>query len=147
MNRLRSRAWLVLFGLGVIVAMFSAGAAFMGIDARDFEQSTGIAWSQFSASEPDVATYLARLERLIGVGYAVTGLLWAAIAFRSLRQGQRDAWYFLWTMPAVFGGASAIFLSHGSPGLGMYYGVFAILAIIGLAGSYPLAVAMEPSPG
>jgi hypothetical protein len=127
----------MLFALALIVALFSLGAVVAGVDENDFERSTGTAWTELLETSPSVASYLVRLERLIGVGYVVVGFTWAAIAFRLLRKGLRDAWFLLWGMPLVFGAASAVFIIHEALGLGVYYGVFTLLAVIGLMLSYP----------
>ena len=139
MKRLRSRAWILLFALALIVALFSFGAVVVGVDENDFELSTGLAWSELLETSPSVASYLVRLERLIGVGYVVIGFTWAAMAFRLLRRGLRDAWFILWGMPLVFAAASAVFIIHEALGLGIYYGVFTLVAVIGLILSYPRA--------
>ena len=137
MRRLRSGAWILLFVLGLIVALFSLGAIAAGVDENDFETSTGIAWSEVRETSPSIASYIVRLERLIGVGYVITGLTWAALALRMLRRRQREAWFILWGMPLVFGSASAVFILHEASGLGIYYGVFTLLAVLGLILSYP----------
>ena len=137
MKRLRSGAWILLFALALIVALFSLGAVVVGVDENDFELSTGIAWSELLEGSPSVSSYLIRLERLIGVGYVVIGFTWAAIALRLLRKGLRDAWFILWGMPLVFGAASAVFIIHEAIGLGIYYGIFTLVAVIGLILSYP----------
>ena len=137
MKRLRSKAWILLFALALIVALFSMGAVVVGVDENDFELSTGTAWTELSERSPSVASYLVRLERLIGVGYVVIGFTWAAIALRLLRIRVRDAWFILWGMPIVFGAASAVFIIHEALGLGIYYVIFTVVAVIGLILSYP----------
>ena len=137
MKRLRSGAWILVFALALIVALFSLGAVVAGVDENDFELSTEIAWTELLETSPSVASYLVRLERLIGVGYVVLGFTWAAIAFRLLRKGLRDAWFILWGMPLVFGAASAVFIIHEALRLGIYYGVFTLVSVVGLILSYP----------
>ncbi len=107
------------------------------MDENEFEASTGFAWSEVRETGPSNASYIVRLERLIGVGYVVVGLAWAALALRMLRRGQREAWLLLWGMPSVFGAASTVFIVHEARGLGIYYGVFALVAVVGLILSYP----------
>lgn len=142
MKRVRDSAWILLLAPALIVALFSIGAVFTGIEKNEFEASTGIAWAEVEQTTPTVASYIVRLERLIGVGYGVVGLTWAAVALRMLRRGQREAWFILWSMPMVFGAASAVFFADAASGLGIYYGVYALMALIGLVLSYPGA---EPS--
>lgn len=135
---------MLLAGLGAIVGLFSLGAVIMGVDAAEFEQSTGVVLQALTESDPTVASYIVRLERLIGVGYSVVGLTWAIVAFGHLRRGSRNAWYLLWAMPAVFAGASAVFFSDGARALGAYYAAATILAVTGLALS---SQAKRPDPG
>lgn len=142
MRRVRDNAWILLLAPALLVALFSMGAVLMGIDKNEFEASTGIAWAEVEQTTPTVASYIVRLERLIGVGYGVVGLTWAAIALRMLRKGQREAWFILWSMPLVFGAASAVFFAHAASGLGIFYGAYALITLIGLILSYPGA---EPS--
>jgi len=136
-KRLRNGAWILLFVLALIVALFSLGAILAGVDENEFESSTGISWTEIQETSPTVASYIVRLERLIGVGYVVVGITWAVISLRLLRRGLRDAWFIMWGMPLVFGGASAVFVVHEASGLGIYYGVFTVVAIVGLVLSYP----------
>lgn len=137
MRRLRGGAWILLFALALIVALFSTGAVFMGVDENEFEASTGIAWAEVQETTPSIATYIVRLERLIGVGYGVVGFTWAAVALRMLRRGKREAWFILLSMPAVFGGVSVVFFVDQALGLGIYYAVFTLVAVFGLILSYP----------
>lgn len=88
-------------------------------------------------SSPATASYLVRLERLIGVGYATFGLMWAALAWFFVRQGDRRGWLLLWSMPVTLLGASAVFFLHGAQGLGAYYLTFSGLSVIGLILSGP----------
>lgn len=132
MSAIRRRAWVLVFGLALIACLFSLGTVFSGVDPNEFEQSTGVAWSDLAATTPAVAAYLVRLVRLIGVGYGFAGLAWAGMAWFLLRAGRLHGWYLLWTMPGAFASAAIIFFTAGAPGLGTYYGILGTLAILAL---------------
>jgi hypothetical protein len=142
MRRVRGGAWILLLVPALLVALFSIGAVFIGVEENEFEMSTGVAWTEVEETTPSIASYIVRLERLIGVGYGVVGFTWGAIALRMLRKGQREAWFILWSMPMVFGAAAAVFFIDGAGGLATYYAGYTLMALIGLILSYPRA---EPS--
>lgn len=137
MRRVRNGAWILLFVFSLVVALFSIGAVITGVEENEFENSTEISWHEVEVTSPSIASYIIRLERLIGVGYGVIGFTWAAVAFGILRNRKREGWLILWGMPLTFGGASAVFFVHQARGLGIYYGVLSLLALVALLLSYP----------
>jgi hypothetical protein len=125
-------AWIIL----VIVAVFlAAGSAFIilgGSDPGEFQASTGIEWTALATSSPEVADYITRLLRLVGVVFFGLNLLVAVIAYASFRKGERWAWFALWVYPLVLAAIAGImFLANATP-LGTYYGVFAVIALVGI---------------
>jgi hypothetical protein len=146
MNAIRRRAWVLLLILALIAGLFSLGAVFSGVDPNEFEQSTGVGWTDLMASAPTVAAYLSRLVRLIGIGFGFAGIAWAGMSWLLLRLGRREGWTLLWTMPAAFAGAAFVFFGAGAPGLGGYYAGLAVLAVLGLLLS-PRTPARKPTTG
>ena len=124
------RKWIIIFLPAIFLSLFTVGAFFMGVDEGEFEQSTGLAWSELTNSLPEVGNYLIRLERLISAGYFGLGLLWATLAFGPFRRGERWSWYVLWTMPLVFGLGALLFFIDGAVGLGGFYVVQVLLALL-----------------
>ena len=68
MRRVRNGAWVLLFVLSLIVALFSLGAVITGVEENEFENSTEISWHEVEVTSPDIASSIIRQERLIGVG-------------------------------------------------------------------------------
>ena len=129
-------AWMVLFGLSVLLAAASLYPLSVGVDPSDFESATGVVWSEFEASEPDVATYLVRLDRLTGAGYLGFSLLAAAIAWTAYRRGERWACYAMWLVPLTLVLAVGVFLAAESAGLAAFYGAFAVVTAAANAVGY-----------
>lgn len=142
MDRIRRWSWVLLLALALLVLLFSLGAIAVGVDVAEFEQSAGVAWASVP---PGIEGYLIRLERLIGVGYAAFAVVWAWLAWSSVRRGDRRGWTLLWSMPVTFAGAAAAFLVSGAQGLGAYYGALAALAVLGLLLSNPESGARSAS--
>jgi hypothetical protein len=126
-------AWLLLFVPGILFTLSSIALALTGgFDMSSFEESTGTAWSEFSAAEPAAAAFILQLERLIGVGSTGFALFAAAIAWTSYRRGVRYAWYIMWIFPLILGVKAVVFFDGDAVGLGAYYGVVAVIALLGL---------------
>ena len=94
-------AWVILFGLGVllvanilIVVAFTSGTS-------DFEADTGVAWDEFTAAYPSVASAYILKQRLLYVGFASIGLFALVMTYFGLRPGHRWAWFALWVLPAA----------------------------------------------
>lgn len=133
----QKHAWLLLFVLGILFSLSSLFIVFTGgFDMSDFEASTDTNWDEFSESQPEVAEYLVRLERLSSAGFAGFAFFATALAWTSYRGRKQYAWYIMWLFPIFLGGATAIFLSADATGLGSFYGGAAVLAVLGLLLSY-----------
>lgn len=124
------RKWIIIFLLAIFLSLFTVGAFFMGVDEGEFEQSTGLAWSELTNSQPEVGDYIIRLERLSSAGSFGLGLLWATLVFGPFRRGERWSWYVLWTMPMVFGLSALLFILDGAVGLGGFYLVQVLLVVL-----------------
>ena len=129
--------WIILLALGILLSLTGlAIAGSPGANMSDFESSTGATWVDWSASEPEAAGYILRLERLIGVGFAGFSLLSTAIVWTGYRQGERRAWYIMWLFPIILGLAAIVFFVEGAPGLGGFYSVAAFVALLALVVTY-----------
>jgi hypothetical protein len=126
-------AWLAHFAIISLVALSMLFILFTGVDANDFQGSTGVDWAAFKSSEPDIARYLERLEGLLGAvgfGHAAFGVL---ISFFGFRQGDRFAWYSMWLMPGTYALVAMVMLNFGSS-IGYYYaGLAAFQTLIQVA--------------
>jgi hypothetical protein len=126
-------AWLLLFVPGILFTFSSAALAITsGFDMSSFEESTGTPWVEFSAAEPEAAAFILQLERLIGLGSTGFALFAAAIAWTSYRRGAPYAWYIMWIFPIVLGIKALVFFNGDAVGLGAYYGVTTVIAVLGL---------------
>lgn len=125
-------AWVILFGLGVllvanilIVVAFASGTS-------DFEADTGVAWDEFKAAYPGVANAYILEQRLLYVGFAGIALFALVMTYFGLRPGHRWAWFALWVLPAALALTAILMIPGRRPEIGAFYGVFAIAAVIGL---------------
>lgn len=122
-------AWLIFFVFGVLFALSGMYIFITGIDQADFQTSTGIAWDEFSGSDPEIASYLLRIIRLLGIGYAGFALVGTFLAFTAFRNGERWAWYTMWLIPVVYGLTAGVMLTDESS-IGFFYGGTALLLIL-----------------
>lgn len=114
--------------LGILMTLAGLFILTQPVDANDFEGETGIAWSDFQASDPETAKYLVREARLLGVSFAVLGAVAVAIAARLLRAGNRTAWGIVWFVPVAFAGSAVVFLTSDAAMLGPFYAVATVVA-------------------
>ena len=127
----QKHAWIVLLAIGILLALSGLFATFAGVDEREFEDSTGLAYSELSPAYPGVADYIERLIRLLGSSALALALFGVVVTWTGYRGGQRWAWFAMWILPAVSAAWAAIFFIAGS-GLGYYYGGLTIVALVGL---------------
>ena len=130
------RAWVLVFVLAALMALFGIFILFSAVDSNDFENETGIVWSEFSASTPTVADYLNREARLLAAATLGFGLFAAGLAATLLRQGNRTAWALLWVFPGVLGLIAVVFFANGAGALGGFYVTAAAVAVIGMAAAF-----------
>lgn len=124
--------WIILFVLSILMAANSLFFGLMGVTPEIFEIDTGVAWSDFAADYPTVATHLDLAERLNGSGYFGVMLFAAMVTFFGLRRGERWAWYALWIFPGVLSLGAAWFFTHNQAGIGFFYSGAAAVALLGL---------------
>lgn len=96
-------AWIVLFAVGIIFALFGAGDMVSGVfaDPAIAEGITGMTPEELQAADPATFGLLNVQVRTAGAGLMVMGLLAAAIAAKAFRAEERWAWYALWTLPLL----------------------------------------------
>ena len=127
------QAWAWVFVLSVLVTLFGVFVLFSPVDSNDFENETGILWSEFTDDAPSVADYLRREARLLGAMTLGFGLFAAGLAFASRRGLDRTVLGLLWIFPGVLGVTAVVFFTSDAAGLGGFYLVAAILAAAGVA--------------
>ena len=115
---------------GIATLMILAGLYILSqpVDPGDFESTTGVAWNGFAADNPEVAEYLEREARLLGVSFAGLGVAGLAVALQLLRTGNRAGWTIAWFIPLVLVAAAIVFYTGDGAALGTFYGVIAFLA-------------------
>ncbi len=96
-------AWIILFLVAVIFALFGLGDIILGTaaDPAIVEAITGMTPEEIGAAEPRVLVLVEQQIRAGGAAFLVGGILAAAIAWTSFRGGERWAWYALWTLPLL----------------------------------------------
>ncbi len=129
-------AWIILVALGALLELSALYILVAGVDPGEFEASTGLSWDTLEGTYPEVATYIKRLERLSGVALLGLASLGGALALWRFRRGDPWAWYALWVFPLVLGGIALVMLSHGAAGLGIYYGLLGLVALLALVLPY-----------
>lgn len=128
----RRWAWVLVFVLAALLVLFGVFVLYSPVDDNDFETETGLTWSEFSATEPEVASYLEREARLLGSITVGFGLLAAGLAGTLLRRGDRTARALEWIFPATLGLAAVVFLASGAAALGSFYVAATVIAAVGV---------------
>jgi hypothetical protein len=124
--------WIILFILGILMAINSLFFGLLGVTPEIFEFDTGVAWTNFASDYPAVAAHLDLETRLNGSGFFGVALFAAALAFFGVRRDERWAWKVLWIFPGILTLGSVWFFMHNRPGLGFFYIGAAGIAILGL---------------
>lgn len=96
-------AWIILFAVGIIFALFGAGDIALGTaaDPAIVEGLTGMTPEEIGEVDPAILHLVNQQTRAGGAAILVAGLLAAAVAATSYRRGERWAWYALWTLPLL----------------------------------------------
>ena len=123
-------SWLLLFIPAVFLLLGGITIIFQ-FDSSDFESNTGKNWDTFSTEEDEIANYIVRLTRLLGVSSMSIALFSALIAYYYLRGGEKWAWLILWILPLTLLGISIVFFLNNATGIGGYYAFLVLLTIIG----------------
>lgn len=107
------RRWpgIVLLALSGLLALTVLYILFAPVDPNDFESTTGRSWDAFSASNPEVADYLAREARILATGYLGLAVFAVVIVLSRLRAGDPWAAKVLWILPATLGLTAVVFAS------------------------------------
>lgn len=120
--------------LMAVALLLAATTAYILIDPvspSDFEATTGVDWTTFSAANPEAADYLSREARLLAVGWLGLHLVVAATVWLPLRKGEDWAKKLLWLYPISLLAAGLVFLGGGGAALGGMY--LAVAVVTGLA--------------
>ena len=120
---------LVLSGLLTLIGPYILA---FPVDPDDFGFTTGVVWEEFSASDPEVAAYLAREARLLAIGYLGFALFAVAIVWSRLRLGDPWAARVLWILPAVLALTAVVFLFSAGLRLAIIYGAMAVVTAAAL---------------
>lgn len=96
-------AWIILFAVAIIFALFGLGDVISGTaaDPAIVVAITGRTPEEIGAADPRLLVLVDQQVRAGGGAILVYGALVAAIAWTSFRQGERWAWYALWTVPLL----------------------------------------------
>ena len=136
-NFVSRKAWLFFTVLAALLILGGTFALPTGIDPTEFEGSTGIAWSEFSTSQPAAANYIMRLVRLLGAATISISLFVVALGLQAFRRKELWAYYTMWILPISFAGYTAVFYTHGAIGLAAFYGAAALICGLVLLLSRP----------
>lgn len=102
-------AWILLFAFWTLHLVLSARDFFPSLQdlclacapggMTAIQSSTGMTWSQLSATNPRFASFLASTlvdDGISGVGLAIFGMI---VSLTGFRRGEKWAWYVSWSMP------------------------------------------------
>jgi hypothetical protein len=128
----RSRAWLVLFGLGILLVLNMLFLLIVGGGTDQFEINTGIPFSEVNDAYPTVVNQVVAQEKLLSVGYLGFALFICLTAYFPYRAGEQWAWYGMWIMPGVLGLTAGVMFAYDSAGLGAFYAAFAVISLMPL---------------
>lgn len=128
----KSRAWAVLFGLGILLVLNMLFLLIVGGGEDQFETDTGIAFSEVDQAYPEVANQVVAQEKLLSVGYLGFAAFVCVLAYFPYRSGEKWSWYGMWIMPGILGLTAGVMFIYGSAGLGAFYAAFAVLGLIPL---------------
>ncbi len=125
-------AWWILFILEILLLLniLFVIAVYEGPD--DFQADTGVAWAEFLQTYPSVALAFRLEQRVAFTGYVGLTLFALLVTFFAFREGHRWAWYAMWIFPAALALTAVLFALSEQPDLGAYYGIFAIVVVVGL---------------
>jgi len=135
----RRWAWALVAGLALLLVVFGVFVLFSPVDPNDFESGTGVLWSEFSTTQPDVAGYLEREARLLASVIIGFGLLVAGVVSTLVRTGNRTAWILSWIFPATLTLIAVVFFASDAAALGSYYAVATVVAAVGVGLAGPFA--------
>ena len=127
-------SWSLLAGasaFGALSALYVALAP-----AGDQTSLAGRTWSDFIASDPEVASIVSRLLvvlGLLGVGFGTLALV---VVLGPYRRVERWAWNVLWLVPVVYAAIAVRQIFDGYP-VAYWYGALAIAGTAGLLAGVP----------
>ena len=94
-------SWQILLGLVLVIGLFGVGDAILGIEADPAipEAVTGMTPAEIETRSQPLATMIDLQVRSGGLHLILLAMLWAVILWIPFRQGERWAWYAMWTFP------------------------------------------------
>src|SRR5574341_841282 len=133
-------AWLLLCLLGIACALFAVNALLFGLGWSDVpvgipggpeatQSIAGATWDALLASSPGSVNVMRGISRVLGSGFLGFSLLVIMISGTSYRQGQRWAWWALWSMPLFLVGLTLHELGGAYVSMPI---IFLTIALLGL---------------
>lgn len=119
MQIIRRRAWWVLFGISIVIALLALGDIVVG---AEFEPEGPLAvggktLEDFEAESPGASRVLDFRARIGGIDLLALGLLAAIVTWFPYRAGQRWSWGAMWILPGWAASFVVIPLLYGlAPG-------------------------------
>ena len=128
----RAYAWVILFVLGLLLVLNIVIVVWIEDGANQFELDTGVAWNEFAAAYPSIATSYILTQRLLYLSFAALALFAVVITYFGFRPGHRWAWYAMWLLPATLALTALLTTQSRRPELAIMYAGLALLAVAGL---------------
>ena len=144
----RTTNWLVRYSWAILFAFW---ALHLILSARDFFpslldvclclpggqtpilSSTGMTWTQLTASDPRLSSFLASTlvdDGISGMGLAIFGMFVSATGYR---RGEVWAWYASWTMPiGILAAQLSIYQLTGSTWVVILAAIFTAVSLVAL---------------
>ena len=122
-------SWIPVLTVAVLSVL---SGAYVGLTSTaDQTELQGRTWEEFARQDPEVASLYSMDLALLGMSIGAFAVLAAGIAAIPYRRGERWAWYALWVVPVLWGGAAARMLADRYAA-GSVYAILAAIAAIGL---------------
>ena len=95
--------------MAALATEYLAGPNSTPILVAEYENFTGLSWSQLNATFPMIADFITILFRMYGAFNVVFGLLTVAITVSAFRRGERWAWWTLLVSNTIAFGSAITF--------------------------------------
>ncbi|HJX31883.1 MAG TPA: hypothetical protein VJ624_08565 [Thermodesulfobacteriota bacterium] len=96
-------AWVILLAVGLLWLVVGFVAVFQpeGIFEGDAQAVTNMPWSELKASSPIAANFIIFIYGQMGLLKISWTFFVLAITLTGYRKGEKWAWYFMWSVPAL----------------------------------------------
>ena len=128
--------------MAALATEYLAGPNSTPILVAEYENFTGLSWSQLNATFPMIADFITILFRMYGAFNVVFGLLTVAITVSAFRRGEGWAWWTLLVSNTIAFGSAMTF-----DRVVKAIGIFEMSEYLGIVMIYVALAVTAPFPG